>query len=611
VLRGARYLCALDGNKSFHHKVKILKDDFHEGIDVLVKDKNPRDAKEHFLLRLGTMDYVKNVTITLFNALVSNEKFGHFQLQDQTYQNVRAMASRLARLATQMQYAHMMGDTAEAQSALAMLVASRSDVEYLSTYLSTCAYSSGEEGNQFGQPLLSRPELAHPLLIGGAVISVVERRKDQVPDTIVGLPAGGTEFAFALQYGFQKTHGKAPALVLAPISIHMSRMDVSLEREADVIETAAQVASNEQRKELREFFKRQASLFQGTSVLIADDNSASGKTLQLTADILSFMFGPREIDATVAETDVIRMELKRHKLGDKASDAQPYPVTTDAAIKDAVGVLPVSQELQSNTDLRKLTEFRRVWRFYEEQEGAPTLAGQVIHNVMRRAALTSAKEDFERDPNRDEGIYSFADSFLSNFEPVTIEYAIPPAVVGRAPRRQVKKQFPSVEHAYQAAKFPLEVARQIPEEVFKQVNDVMYDRYGGRDGSGWQPIRTPEELVAAFTNTSYSAGQLKIFSDRLRNLGYIREDWFDIRMQIMTDLLIEKFKNPELREKLLATGKKYLAEGNLWGDTYWGVSIKGKKGLKLGPNVMKHGYGTNMLGMLLMELRAQLEMPGA
>ncbi|MBY0111011.1 NADAR family protein [Patescibacteria group bacterium] len=611
VLRGQRYLCALDGNMSFHHKVKTLGEDFHDGLDTLMADTNPHEGDEQFLLRLGAMDYVKNAAITLFNGLVSPEKFGQFSLDDQAYQQVRGMASRLAKLSTQMQYAYMLGDLQEAQSALVMLNTARSDMSYVETYLSQYAYNAMENGDKRAYPILSRPELAHPLIVGGAAINVVERRKDDVPDTIVGLPTGGTEFAYVLQYGFQKLHGKAPTLILAPISIHGTRIHSNLEREEDVIDAATKVASDEEMQELKAFLKRQASHFKGTSVLIADDNSASGKTLQLTADILSYMFGPKEIDATVAETDVIRMELKLHKLGGKAPNAAPYPVTTEAARKDVVGILPVSQELQSNTDIRKLLEFRRVSRFYDEGERGKNLAERVLHNVQRRAALTSAKEDFERDPNRSEGIYSFANSFLSNFEPVVVEYAIPPVVKGRAPRKKGLKRYPSVEHAYQGAKFPIEAARLIPPEVFTQVNAVMYDRYGGRDGSGWRPINTPEELVAAFTNTFYSPGQLKIFSDRLRNLGYIRPDWFNIRTQVMTDLLIEKFKDPDLKDKLLATGRKYLAEGNLWGDTYWGVAMKPQRGLVLGPNVMKSGYGSNMLGMLLMELRAQLQQPGA
>jgi len=59
----------------------------------------------------------------------------------------------------------------------------------------------------------------------------------------------------------------------------------------------------------------------------------------------------------------------------------------------------------------------------------------------------------------------------------------------------------------------------------------------------------------------------------------------------MKSCLQEKFSDPLLRKKLLATGNATLIEGNTWGDTYWGV-CKGK--------------GQNKLGKLLMELRSEL-----
>lgn len=71
----------------------------------------------------------------------------------------------------------------------------------------------------------------------------------------------------------------------------------------------------------------------------------------------------------------------------------------------------------------------------------------------------------------------------------------------------------------------------------------------------------------------------------------MRSDWEDIKLQIMEDLLVQKFAYPELKEKLLQTGDQLLVEGNYWGDTFWGVD--NKKG------------GLNHLGKLLMKIREQ------
>ena len=52
-----------------------------------------------------------------------------------------------------------------------------------------------------------------------------------------------------------------------------------------------------------------------------------------------------------------------------------------------------------------------------------------------------------------------------------------------------------------------------------------------------------------------------------------------------------KFLNPDLREKLVATGDAELIEGNHWNDTCWGVC---------------KGIGQNNLGKILMEVRDML-----
>src|SRR6266576_4959801 len=51
-------------------------------------------------------------------------------------------------------------------------------------------------------------------------------------------------------------------------------------------------------------------------------------------------------------------------------------------------------------------------------------------------------------------------------------------------------------------------------------------------------------------------------------------NWDTYKLFIMKELLIQKFVTgkdaKELGEKLVATGKSHLVEGNTWKDTYWG-----------------------------------------
>jgi N-glycosidase YbiA len=71
-----------------------------------------------------------------------------------------------------------------------------------------------------------------------------------------------------------------------------------------------------------------------------------------------------------------------------------------------------------------------------------------------------------------------------------------------------------------------------------------------------------------------------------------RDDWLQIKYQVMLTCVRDKFtRNPDLRAKLLATGDAYLEEGNTWHDQIWGVY---------------DGHGTNWLGIILMQVRAEL-----
>lgn len=70
-----------------------------------------------------------------------------------------------------------------------------------------------------------------------------------------------------------------------------------------------------------------------------------------------------------------------------------------------------------------------------------------------------------------------------------------------------------------------------------------------------------------------------------------RPDWDQIKNDIMLAVLDAKFSAPDLRYRLLQTGKQELIEKNWWGDTYWGVC---------------NGVGENWLGKLLMQVREGL-----
>ena len=66
------------------------------------------------------------------------------------------------------------------------------------------------------------------------------------------------------------------------------------------------------------------------------------------------------------------------------------------------------------------------------------------------------------------------------------------------------------------------------------------------------------------------------------------DNWDNIKVSIMEKILIEKFKDPVLQKKLLATSKLPLINGNTYRDSYWGIY---------------NGSGKNRLGQLLEKVR--------
>ena len=124
-------------------------------------------------------------------------------------------------------------------------------------------------------------------------------------------------------------------------------------------------------------------------------------------------------------------------------------------------------------------------------------------------------------------------------------------------------------------------------------------RYYLTDGQFQYP--TVEHFFQAQKATSYTEKMLIASAPtpgKAKRLGrrcQMIKNWEDIKDDVMEVALRQKFKDPELREKLLETGNELLVEGTTWHDRYWGVC-----------NCYEHrGQGKNVLGRLLMKLRAE------
>lgn len=81
----------------------------------------------------------------------------------------------------------------------------------------------------------------------------------------------------------------------------------------------------------------------------------------------------------------------------------------------------------------------------------------------------------------------------------------------------------------------------------------------------------------------------------------LREDWEDIKFDIMWYVVYQKFtQNDDLCKLLIKTGNADLIEGNNWHDSYWGMCFK-KVPCKDGDYEILHGE--NRLGLILRQIR--------
>lgn len=140
--------------------------------------------------------------------------------------------------------------------------------------------------------------------------------------------------------------------------------------------------------------------------------------------------------------------------------------------------------------------------------------------------------------------------FLSNFHPSEIPWT---STQGFVPGATLA---PTVEHAYQAEK-----------------------------------ATTHHDYYRIITATQ--PGTAKRIGQTIK----LRPDWEVAKFNVMRMALRSKFSIPHLQEQLLATGDRWLKEGNSWHDDIWGDCT-----------CEEHRYvaGQNHLGRMLMEVRLEI-----
>lgn len=94
-----------------------------------------------------------------------------------------------------------------------------------------------------------------------------------------------------------------------------------------------------------------------------------------------------------------------------------------------------------------------------------------------------------------------------------------------------------------------------------------------------------EEIWKAGMDHGPSAAK-RLGSDKRKTI--LRDNWDEIKLSVMSELVQKKFDVPHRKNKLMSTGYAVLVEGNRHRDTYWGICDR---------------KGCNALGILQMAIR--------
>lgn len=406
-LRGSRYMISSNPTFEVRQKLLTLKEDFYEGLQEITNQLP-------MYYQLGIADYIKNSIVTMLNAMVCDEKSGKFKFDSIKYTKLRSDAIQYAQASVTLFYSILLQYGQIASSCLNILYKHKKVFERIQTYV-----LEEYHGGMFSSRHLTRPEASHPLVIASCVALSTQRLKKDPIDIIIGMPSGSTELALAHAFGQSIINSSRKDVLLFPISIHSSKQSCD--------------ASVDTSKSLPRWIKNHRNKLCGASILIVDDNTSTGQTIQLAANAIS-KAAPERILVSVSEADIIRSKIDLHEEG------RPF-IANPALYNFSTNILPISRKISPKTDIKELYEKRKVVkciysRYCEKPETDPitNIIGNLYIDLVRFPSHGSSSIDNYNTIN------GFQKTFLSNFFPVKVE--------------RDGQYFLSVEHAYQAMKLP-------------------------------------------------------------------------------------------------------------------------------------------------------------
>ncbi len=276
-LGGPNLFVSLDVKKGVAEKIDVVEHDLLEGLAVLAKtDRSTLDENE-FLLYLGVLDLVKTHSMVMFNAITYPErekKLPKTKEGLEKYEQAKSKSKNLAIMMTRMYYRGISG-TEYDQDPKDLIEAAKEVLAYSKENI--------EPGEVYK---FTFPEARNPIsIILGASETAL---KNPEVDTVLGIQSGGVEPAIVLQMMYEIYHKKSVDLVIVPVSVH------STNYEAMTPEQVEELISSDKPK------------IENRNVVIAEDNSNTGTTLEIASTVLKNM-GAKSDLAFIVDLDPDRI----------------------------------------------------------------------------------------------------------------------------------------------------------------------------------------------------------------------------------------------------------------------------------------------------------------
>lgn len=537
-LRGPLYVLALDPHLSVIQKLDFLSSDIKQAINCI---KEYQIGKMQFLSISPILDYLKNALITLFNSYIHQEKRGELKFNDIKYKRCRYLLIDFIEVSVLSYYLSLV-DRFDEQVQHKLIITLNLDLveEVLNSI------KADFRNFTFSSKSMVRPEASHPLVLLNYSINLANLYKNT--NFIFGMPSGSTEISILIFSLIKYLHKNLDCkLILIPISLHS-------------IKDTGQDPFNINHSNFNRLFNEFDCKFLNCKALVIDDNSASGRTIESISHILKKHFKNTKFIFTVAEADLVRINLKMQ-----------YATSTDFfshsdLFKHSTNILPISKFINPKYDLKEVIERRLLYKYFLSRK-KQNMIEQIVDEVIADSIENRIEDNIDKFDSTN-SILVFKETWLSNFYEVSFIYK------GR--------KYNSVEQAYLRQKFDSNVLQKLTISQKEELNEILKAKGVGI---------TKDDFSTAFYDFNLTAGILKRWSNKLKIWGLEDENWDSKRLIIMTELLILKYSKEKFMKKLLATEYKYLIEGNEWNDTFWGVCNK---------------RGRNYLGRIIMNIREKI-----